>query len=88
MPKQSRVQRKLKPKHRAVKPHFRPLDVVKEDNHAARHAAAKVKRAAHEALMAKQAEEKAAREAELVVLLIAALEPFNQVETPREIVCG
>lgn len=38
MPKQSRVQRKLKPKHRAVKPHFRPLDAARPDNHAVRHA--------------------------------------------------
>lgn len=74
MPKQSRVQRKLKPKHRAVKPHFRPLDAARTDNHAVRHAAAKVKQAA--------------REAELVAGLNAAMEPFNQVETPREIVCG
>lgn len=38
--KQTRSTRKVKPKHRAIKPRAeRPLDVAKADNHAARHAA-------------------------------------------------
>ena len=42
MAKQSRVQRRIKPKHRAVKPRVpRSLDVAQENNHAARHAAKK-----------------------------------------------
>jgi DNA-dependent RNA polymerase auxiliary subunit epsilon len=64
MAKQTRTRPKCKKGHRAVKPRaVRPLDVAKPDNHEARHEAAKLRRKAHEALMAKQAEEKAAREA-------------------------
>jgi hypothetical protein len=62
--KQSRIQHKTKSVHRARKPRpVRPLDKPLADNHAARHEAAKICRAAHEALMAAQAAEKAAREA-------------------------
>ena len=58
MAKQTRIQRKLKEKHRAVKPRtVRPLDKPQADNHAAR----RVKRAAHEALLAAQAAEAADR---------------------------
>ena len=45
MAKQTRIQRKLKSKHRAVKPRtVRPLDKPLADNHAARHEAAKIRR--------------------------------------------
>ena len=53
MAKQARSVRKLKPKHRAVKPRVvRPLDVARTDNHAARHEAKKA-----EAYAAARAEE-------------------------------
>jgi len=46
MAKQTRTQRRIKPKHRAVKPRpVRPLDVAKPDNHEARHEAARAEAA-------------------------------------------
>ena len=59
MAKQTRVQHKIKPKHRAVKPRVpRPLDVAQENNHAARHETKKVEaRLAEARLLASAAEE-------------------------------
>jgi len=75
-----RSTKKLKAKHRAVKPRpVRPLDAPKADNHAARHAAKKERRAKHEALMAKQAAEKAEREA---LEAAAPTEPLVAVQAP------
>jgi hypothetical protein len=59
MAKQTRTQMTVKERHRARKPFLaRPLDAPKADNHAER----RRRRKAHEALMAKQAAEKAERE--------------------------
>lgn len=47
---QTRTVRKIKPKHRAVKPRAkRPLDQPKADNHAARHEAKKAEARLEEA---------------------------------------
>jgi hypothetical protein len=54
MAKQTRIQHKLKSKHRAVKPRpARPLDKAQEDNHAARREA---RRAAEQVRLAQEAE--------------------------------
>ena len=55
MAKQTRTQRRIKPKRRAVKPRpVRPLDVRKDGNHEDRHEAAKLRRKAHEAQLVEE----------------------------------
>lgn len=89
----AKVQRKVKSVHRARKPRpVRPLDVAKPDNHEARHEVKKERKAAHEALLAAQAAEKAdrldaeqrAREIEDQRLAALAVEEAGPALTPAQ----